>query len=124
MSTFEISKNTHFFPLVEFLAEYRTERQLLNGLIDGSVDTILLFDCDTEEMKKPFPRLTIVDELEDSLSVRVGFAVEEGNENLEACLQRRTKSLKSEAESSAEHIDDYDDEDDDWQVFKQLKCAE
>ena len=124
MSTFEISKNTHFFPLVEFLAEYRTERQLLNGLIDGSVDTILLFDCDAEEMKKPFPRLTIVDELEDSLSVRVGFAVEEGNENLEACLQRRTKSLKSEAESSAEQIDDYDDEDDDWQVFKQLKCAE
>lgn len=80
----------------------------------------MLFDCDTEEMKKPFPRLTIVDELEDSLSVRVGFAVEEGNENLEACLQRRTKSLKSEAESSAEQIDDYDDEDDDWQ----LSCLE
>ena len=118
------SARIHIFPLVEFLAEYRTERQLLNGLIDGSVDTILLFDCDTEEMKKPFPRLTIVDELEDSLSVRVGFAVEEGNENLETCLQRRTKSLKSEAESSAEQTDDDDDEDDDWQVFKQLKCAE
>ena len=122
MSTFEISKNTHFFPLVEFLAEYRTERQLLNGLIDGSVDTILLFDCDTEEMKKPFPRLTIVDELEDSLSVKVGFAVEEGNENLEACLQRRTKSLKSEADQTNDFAG-FDDEDDHRQVCKQLKCA-
>ena len=88
------------------------------------MDIIFLFDCDTEEMKKQFPRLTMVGESIDSLSVKVGFAVEEGNENLETCLQRRTKSLKSEAESSAEQTDDDDDEDDDWQVFKQLKCAE
>ena len=77
-----ISARIYIFTLFEFLAEYRTERELLNGLIDGSVDAILLFDCGTVEMKRQPPHLTIVDASEFNLTIRVGFAVEEGNENL------------------------------------------
>ena len=101
-----ISARIHIFTLVEFLAEYRTERELLNGLIDGSVDAIFLFDCGTGEIKRQSPPLTIVDAWETDLSVRVGFAVEEGNENLEECLQSRAN----------EEFCDLDDEYEDWQV--------
>ena len=102
-----MSARISIFTLVEFLAEYRTERELLNGLIDGSVDAILLFDCGTVEMKRQSPPLTLVDAWEITyLSVGVGFAVEEGNENLEECLQSWAN----------EEFCDLDDKDEDWQV--------
>ena len=102
-----MSARIYIFNLVEFLAEYRTERELLNGLIDGSVDMIFLFDCGTGETKRQSPPLTLVDALEiPDLSVRVGFAVEEGNENLEECLQSWAN----------EEFCDPDDEYEDWEV--------
>ena len=101
-----MSARIYIFTLVEFLAEYRTERELLNGLIDGSVDMIFLFDCGAGEIKRQSPPLTLVDAWEiTDLSARVGFAVEEGNENLEDCLQ-----------SWAHEFCDLDDKDEDWQV--------
>ena len=104
----------YIFTLFEFLAEYRTERELLNGLIDGSVDAILLFDCGTEEIKRQSPPLTLVDAWETDLSVRVGFAVEEGNENLEECLQYCTNEECSTEQTNGDG--DPDDECEDWQV--------
>ena len=109
-----ISARIYIFTLFEFLAEYRTERELLNGLIDGSVDAILLFDCGTVEMKRQSPHLTIVDASEFNLSIRVGFAVEEGNENLEECLQDWTNGECSTEQSNADG--DSDDEYEDWEV--------
>ena len=79
---FYINKNTSFIP-TDFKTEYPTERELLNGLMDGSVDKIWLFDCGTKEMKKQFSRLTIVDESIEYLSVRVGFAAKKGYEDIE-----------------------------------------
>ena len=104
----------YIFTLFEFLAEYRTERELLNGLIDGSVDAILLFDCGTEEIKRQSPPLTLVDAWETDLSVRVGFAVEEGNENLEECLQDWTNGECSTEQTNADG--EPDDEYEDWEV--------
>ena len=117
-----MSARISIFTLVEFLAEYRTERELLNGLIDGSVDAIFLFDCGTREMKRQSPPLTIVGALELCLRVRVGFAVEEGNENLEECLQSLTNEEFSTELMNAD-CDFNDDEDEDWQVCEQLKYA-
>ena len=77
---FYINKNTSFTP-VDFNIEYPTERELLNGLMDGSVDKIWLFNCGTEEMKKQFSCLTIVDESIEYLSARVGFAANKGYED-------------------------------------------
>ena len=99
-----MSARISIFTLVEFLAEYRTERELLNGFIDGSVDAILLFDCGTGEKKRQSPPLTLVEAWEITyLSVGVGFAVEEGNENLEECLQSWAN-------------EEFCDLDEDWQV--------
>ena len=117
-----MSARISIFTLVEFLAEYRTERELLNGLIDGSVDAIFLFDCGTREMKRQSPPLTIVGALELYLRVRVGFAVEEGNEKLEECLQSLTNEEFSTELMNAD-CDFNDDEDEDWQVCEQLKYA-
>ena len=117
-----MSARISIFTLVEFLAEYRTERELLNGLIDGSVDAIFLFDCGTREMKRQSPPLTIVGALELCLRVRVGFAVEEGNEKLEECLQSLTNEEFSTELMNAD-CDFNDDEDEDWQVCEQLKYA-
>ena len=88
---FYINKNTSFTP-VDFKTEYPTERELLNGLMDGSVDKIWLFDCGTKEMKKQFSRLTIVDESIEYLSVRVGFAAKKGYEDIGNCLQGRAEA--------------------------------
>ena len=120
---FYINKNTSFTP-VDFKTEYPTERELLNGLMDGSVDKIWLFDCGTKEMKKQFSRLTIVDESIEYLSVRVGFAAKKGYEDIENCLQGRAEAW-TYGERATEQMDDYgyDYEDEDWQVCKQLKYA-
>lgn len=48
---FCINKNI-FFILVDFKIEYFIECEFLNGLMDGSVDKIWLFDCGIKEMKK------------------------------------------------------------------------
>lgn len=88
---FYINKNTSFTQ-VDFKTEYPTERELLNGLMDGSVDKIRLFDCGTKEMKKQFSRLTIVDESIEYLSVRVGFAAKKGYEDIGNCLQGRAEA--------------------------------
>ena len=120
---FYINKNTSFTP-VDFKTEYPTERELLNGLMDGSVDKIRLFDCGTKEMKKQFSRLTIVDELIEYLSVRVGFVAKKGYEDIENCLQGRAEAW-TYGERATEQMDDYgyDYEDEDWQVCEQLKYA-
>ena len=88
--------------------------------MDGKVDKIWLFDCGTEEMKNQFSRLTIVDESMDYSTVRVGFAVEEGHEGLEDCLQSQTDREKSWKTKWMDD-DSSDDEDKDWQVSKPLK---
>lgn len=120
---FYINKNTSFIPN-DFKTEYPTERELLNGLMDGSVDKIWLFDCGTKEMKKQFSRLTIVDESIEYLSVRVGFAAKKGYEDIENCLQGRAEAW-TYGERATGQMDDYgyDYEDEDWQVCKQLKYA-
>ncbi|CAH3149584.1 unnamed protein product [Pocillopora meandrina] len=105
-----LEKENHGFNM----KEYRTERELLNGLIDGSVDAILLFDCGTVEMERQSPHLTIVDASEFNLSIRVGFAVEEGNENLEECLQDWTNEECSTEQTNADG--DPDDEYEDWEL--------
>ena len=73
-------------------------------------------------MKRQSPPLTIVGALELCLRVRVGFAVEEGNENLEECLQSLTNEEFSTELMNAD-CDLNDDEDEDWQVCEQLKYA-
>ena len=115
---FYINKNTSFTP-VDFKTEYPTERELLNGLMDGSVDKIWLFDCGTKEMKKQFSRLTIVDESIEYLSVRVGFAAKKGYEDIENCLQGRAEAWPYGERAARQMDDEYEDED--WQVCKQLK---
>lgn len=117
---FYINKNTSFTP-VDFKTEYPTERELLNGLMDGSVDKIWLFDCGTKEMKKQFSRLTIVDESIEYLSVRVGFAAKKGYEDIENCLQGRAEAWPYGERAARQMDDEYEDED--WQVCKQLKYA-
>ena len=117
---FYINKNTSFTP-VDFKTEYPTERELLNGLMDGSVDKIWLFDCGTKEMKKQFSRLTIVDESIEYLSVRVGFAAKKGYEDIENCLQGRAEAWPYGERAARQMDGEYEDED--WQVCKQLKYA-
>ena len=117
---FYINKNTSFTQ-VDFKTEYPTERELLNGLMDGSVDKIWLFDCGTKEMKKQFSRLTIVDESIEYLSVRVGFAAKKGYEDIENCLQGRAEAWPYGERAARQMDDEYEDED--WQVCKQLKYA-
>ena len=117
---FYINKNTSFTP-VDFKTEYPTERELLNGLMDGSVDKIWLFDCGTKEMKKQFSRLTIVDESIEYLSVRVGFAAKKGYEDIENCLRGRAEAWPYGERAARQMDDEYEDED--WQVCKQLKYA-
>ena len=117
---FYINKNTSFIP-TDFKTEYPTERELLNGLMDGSVDKIWLFDCGTKEMKKQFSRLTIVDESIEYLSVRVGFAAKKGYEDIENCLQGRAEAWPYGERAARQMDGEYEDED--WQVCKQLKCA-
>ena len=117
---FYINKNTSFTP-VDFKTEYPTERELLNGLMDGSVDKIWLFDCGTKEMKKQFSRLTIVDESIEYLSVRVGFAAKKGYQDIENCLQGRAEAWPYGERAARQMDDEYEDED--WQVCKQLKYA-
>ena len=117
---FYINKNTSF-TTVDFKTEYPTERELLNGLMDGSVDKIWLFDCGTKEMKKQFSRLTIVDESIEYLSVRVGFAAKKGYEDIENCLQGRAEAWPYGERAARQMDDEYEDED--WQVCKQLKYA-
>ena len=73
-------------------------------------------------MKRQSPPLTIVGALELCLRVRVGFAVEEGNEKLEKCLQSLTNEEFSTELMNAD-CDLNDDEDEDWQVCEQLKYA-
>ena len=92
---FYINKNTSFTP-VDFKTEYPTERELLNGLMDGSVDKIWLFDCGTKEMKKQFSRLTIVDESIEYLSVRVGFAAKKGYEYIEIVYKGELRHGRTE----------------------------
>ena len=117
---FYINKNNSFTP-VDFKTEYPTERELLNGLMDGSVDKIWLFDCGTKEMKKQFSRLTIVDESIEYLSVRVGFAAKKGYEDIENCLQGRAEAWPYGEREARQMDGEYEDED--WQVCKQLKYA-
>ena len=117
---FYINKNTSFTS-VDFKTEYPTERELLNGLMDGSVDKIWLFDCGTKEMKKQFSRLTIVDESIEYLSVRVGFAAKKGYEDIENCLQGRAEAWPYGERAARQMDGEYEDED--WQVCKQLKYA-
>ena len=117
---FYINKNTSFIP-TDIKTEYPTERELLNGLMDGSVDKIWLFDCGTKEMKKQFSRLTIVDESIEYLSVRVGFAAKKGYEDIENCLQGRAEAWPYGERAARQMDDEYEDED--WQVCKQLKYA-
>ena len=113
----------YLFNLVEFLAEYHTESELLNGLMNDNVAMIMLFDCDTEEMEKKLPRLTIVDVFEGYLNVTVNFTVQEGYKDLEHCFQ----TTEPETRKSYEHEEmgdyDRDDEREDMQVSKQLKYA-
>ena len=117
---FYIDKNTSFIP-TDIKTEYPTERELLNGLMDGSVDKIWLFDCGTKEMKKQFSRLTIVDESIEYLSVRVGFAAKKGYEDIENCLQGRAEAWPYGERAARQMDGEYEDED--WQVCKQLKYA-
>ena len=117
---FYINKNTSFIP-TDIKTEYPTERELLNGLMDGSVDKIWLFDCGTKEMKKQFSRLTIVDESIEYLSVRVGFAAKKGYEDIENCLQGRAEAWPYGERAARQMDGEYEDED--WQVCKQLKYA-
>ncbi|XP_022792246.1 uncharacterized protein LOC111331402 [Stylophora pistillata] len=100
--------------------EYHTESELLNGLMNDNVAMIMLFDCDTEEMEKKLPRLTIVDVFEGYLNVTVNFTVQEGYKDLEHCFQ----TTKRETRKSYEHEEMGDYDRDDEREDMQNSCFE